>query len=133
MRGIAKITGRNDDMIILRGVNLVPTQIEEIVLGLEALAPHFALELDKNGNLDRLTVRVERREDRPAADCEAACAALIDRAKTPSGRRWRWFSCRPAPSNRTSAEVTGRTSPSFVQVDPSISEGFPDKGGRHAR
>ena len=47
MRRIEKITGRNDDMIILRGVNLFPTQIEEIVLGIERLTPHFILELTR--------------------------------------------------------------------------------------
>jgi len=60
MRRIQKITGRNDDMIILRGVNLFPTQIEEIVLGFDALTPHFILELSKRGPLDALTVRIER-------------------------------------------------------------------------
>ena len=62
MRRMEKITGRTDDMIILRGVNLFPTQIEEIVLGLPALSPHFQCHLDRSGNLDTLTVRVERRE-----------------------------------------------------------------------
>ena len=62
MRRIEKITGRTDDMIILRGVNLFPTQIEEIVLGMPALSPHFQCHLDRSGNLDTLTVRVERRD-----------------------------------------------------------------------
>lgn len=60
MRRIEKITGRNDDMINLRGVNLFPTQIEEIVLGFDALTPHFILELTKRGRMDALTVRIER-------------------------------------------------------------------------
>ena len=47
MRRMEKITGRTDDMIILRGVNLFPTQIEEIVLGLPALSPHFQCHLDR--------------------------------------------------------------------------------------
>ena len=62
MRRMEKITGRTDDMIILRGVNLFPTQIEEIVLQFPALSPHFQCHLDRSGNLDTLTVRVERRE-----------------------------------------------------------------------
>ncbi len=60
MRRIEKITGRNDDMIILRGVNLFPTQIEEIVLGIEKLTPHFVLELRREGRMDAMTVRIER-------------------------------------------------------------------------
>ncbi|MFL0411502.1 phenylacetate--CoA ligase PaaK [Microbacterium paludicola] len=59
MRRIEKITGRNDDMIILRGVNLFPTQIEEIALEIEHLTPHFILELTKRGRMDELTVKIE--------------------------------------------------------------------------
>jgi phenylacetate-CoA ligase len=61
MRRIEKITGRTDDMIILRGVNLFPTQIEELILRVPALAPHFQCVLTRAGRLDALTVRVERR------------------------------------------------------------------------
>ena len=60
MRRIEKITGRTDDMIILRGVNLFPTQIEELVLTVPELSPHFQCVLTREGNLDALTVRVER-------------------------------------------------------------------------
>ena len=59
MRRIEKITGRNDDMIILRGVNLFPTQIEEIALEIEHLTPHFVLELVKRGRMDGLVVKIE--------------------------------------------------------------------------
>ena len=59
MRRIEKITGRNDDMIILRGVNMFPSQIEELALGIPELSPHFILELRREGPLDALTVRVE--------------------------------------------------------------------------
>ena len=59
MRRMDKVTGRSDDMVILRGVNVFPTQIEEIVLGLDGLAPHFQLVLTRQGRLDRMTVRVE--------------------------------------------------------------------------
>jgi phenylacetate-CoA ligase len=67
MRRIEKITGRTDDMIILRGVNLFPTQIEELILGLPMLSPHFQCALDRVGHLDALTVAVERRSDADAA------------------------------------------------------------------
>src|SRR3954470_7333141 len=63
MRRIEKITGRTDDMIILRGVNLFPTQIEELVLPVPALSPHFQCVLTRPDVMDELTVRVERRED----------------------------------------------------------------------
>jgi phenylacetate-CoA ligase len=72
MRRMAKITGRSDDMIILRGVNLFPTQIEELVLRTPALSPHFQCVLTRPGRLDELTVRAERRVDASAADGVAA-------------------------------------------------------------
>ena len=65
MRRMEKVTGRTDDMIILRGVNLVPTQIEEVVLRTAGLSPHFSLELTTRGRMDHLTVHVEARPDCP--------------------------------------------------------------------
>ncbi len=59
MRRIEKITGRSDDMIILRGVNIFPTQIEEQVLKCRGLSPHFQIELSKADRLDVMTVFVE--------------------------------------------------------------------------
>jgi phenylacetate-CoA ligase len=76
-----KITGRNDDMIILRGVNLFPTQIEEIVLGLEELTPHFILELTRTGTMDDLTVRIERHPDLSVEVCQGSAAVLAARIK----------------------------------------------------
>jgi phenylacetate-CoA ligase len=78
MRRMEKVTGRTDDMIILRGVNLFPTQIEEIVLGISGLSPHFALELTTRGRMDHLTIRVEARPDCPA---ERRSPAATDVAK----------------------------------------------------
>ncbi|MFC4785711.1 phenylacetate--CoA ligase PaaK [Nocardioides sp. MAHUQ-72] len=62
MRRMEKITGRTDDMIILRGVNLFPTQIEELLLQITDLSPHFQCVLSRSGTLDEMTVRVESRE-----------------------------------------------------------------------
>jgi phenylacetate-CoA ligase len=62
MRRMEKITGRTDDMIILRGVNLFPTQIEELLLQIEDLSPHFQCVLSRSGTLDEMTVRVESRD-----------------------------------------------------------------------
>jgi len=59
MRRMAKITGRSDDMLIIRGVNVFPSQIEELVLRTTGLSPHYQLELTKDGHLDALTVHVE--------------------------------------------------------------------------
>src|SRR5579875_1584534 len=72
MRRMEKITGRSDDMIILRGVNLFPTQIEELILRVPALSPHFQCVLTRPNRLDALTVRVERRVDASADDAASA-------------------------------------------------------------
>jgi phenylacetate-CoA ligase len=77
MRRMEKITGRTDDMIILRGVNLFPTQIEELILHIPALAPHFQCVLSRSGRLDELTVRVESRRDAEAAAAGQQLAAAI--------------------------------------------------------
>ena len=85
MRRIAKITGRNDDMIILRGVNLFPTQIEEIVLGIEPLSTHFILELTRPTRMDHLTVKIEPRDNASDDDAMAAIAVLVKRIKVQIG------------------------------------------------
>ena len=77
MRRMRRITGRSDDMIIVRGVNLFPTQIEEIVLRTPGLAPHFQLVLTTEGRLDVLTVRVEARPDTPAERRAPAEAEVV--------------------------------------------------------
>ncbi len=59
MRRMEKITGRSDDMLIIRGVNVFPSQIEELILRQPGLAPHYVLEITKQGPLDHLTVIVE--------------------------------------------------------------------------
>ena len=59
MRRMAKITGRSDDLMIVRGVNVFPTQIEEIVLKVEGLSPHFQCILTRPGRMDQLTVNCE--------------------------------------------------------------------------
>jgi len=63
MRRIEKITGRSDDMIVVRGVNVFPSQIEEQILKCAGLAPHFQIELTRDGRLDAMTVVVEARRD----------------------------------------------------------------------
>jgi phenylacetate-CoA ligase len=76
MRRIQKITGRSDDMMIIRGVNVFPSQIEELILKREMLAPHYVCELDKDGPLDALTVRVELKPQLGGADASGAQSSL---------------------------------------------------------
>ena len=75
MRRMQKITGRSDDMMIVRGVNVFPSQIEEMILQRAELAPHYVCELGKDGPLDTLTVRVEPKPGRRHDDETAAQAA----------------------------------------------------------
>jgi phenylacetate-CoA ligase len=73
-RRIGKITGRADDMLIIRGVNVFPSQIGELVLKMPRLSPHYLLEVSRNGHLDNLTVSVELKPefaDASASDCDA--------------------------------------------------------------
>ncbi|MHB9864121.1 phenylacetate--CoA ligase PaaK [Streptomyces sp. YIM S03343] len=81
-RRMAKVTGRSDDMVILRGVNLFPTQIEEIVLRTPGVSPHFQLRLAREGRMDSLTVVAEARpgvgEDVRAAAARAIACAVKD-------------------------------------------------------
>jgi phenylacetate-CoA ligase len=63
MRRIGKITGRSDDMLIVRGVNLFPTQVEELVLKMPELAAQYQLVLSRNGNMDELEILVEVRAE----------------------------------------------------------------------
>ncbi|MCW7942815.1 phenylacetate--CoA ligase [Streptomyces hygroscopicus] len=80
-RRIEKITGRSDDMVILRGVNLFPTQIEEIVLRTPGVAPHFQLRLTREGRLDALTVRAEAQTGATPEQREAAALAIAAAVK----------------------------------------------------
>lgn len=79
MRRMDKITGRSDDMLIVRGVNVFPTQIEEQILRVEGLAPHYLIELTKKGNLDSVTVKVEKSAD---GDDQAMAAELKHHIKS---------------------------------------------------
>ncbi len=79
MRRIAKITGRSDDMLIIRGVNVFPTQIEEAILRCAGLAPHFYLEVTRDKALDDLMVVVE---GQAGADAASAARGLAQCVKT---------------------------------------------------
>jgi phenylacetate-CoA ligase len=79
MRRMEKITGRSDDMLIIRGVNVFPSQIEELILKQPELSPHYVLELSKDGPLDHLTVLVELA---PGIEDTAAAARLQHNIKS---------------------------------------------------
>jgi phenylacetate-CoA ligase len=81
MRRIEKITGRSDDMMIIRGVNVFPTQIEELILRDPTLAPHYQVEITRPRTLDEMTVLVERAAAAGAVDAEAAGARLAQHIK----------------------------------------------------
>jgi phenylacetate-CoA ligase len=74
-RRIGKITGRSDDMLIIRGVNLFPSQIEELILKTGTLAPHYQLEVTRKGHMDDLTVRVEMKPELAGDDQTRAMAS----------------------------------------------------------
>ncbi len=82
MRRMEKITGRSDDMIILRGVNVFPTQVEEQLMKVDALAPHFQIELRRDNRLDQMTIHVEPANNLVSTDAgESAAADLTRRIK----------------------------------------------------
>ena len=80
MRRIEKITGRSDDMLIIRGVNVFPTQVEELILKQPELSPHYLLEVTRPQHLDELTVHVEMSADLAggATDAHVACAGKLE-------------------------------------------------------
>ncbi|MDP3535754.1 MAG: phenylacetate--CoA ligase PaaK [Halomonas sp.] len=85
MRRIDKITGRSDDMLIIRGVNVFPTQIEEQLLKIASLSPHYEIEVSRQGNMDMVLVRVEANHHDIARDpvaCEDAAQQLQHAIKT---------------------------------------------------
>jgi phenylacetate-CoA ligase len=81
MRRMARITGRSDDMLIVRGVNLFPSQVEEQILRDPGLSGHYVIELTRTGALDDLKVRVEGREGLGSAAAVQSSAALVRRLK----------------------------------------------------
>jgi phenylacetate-CoA ligase len=85
MRRMEKITGRTDDMIILRGVNIFPTQIEEIILRTPGLSPHFQLVLTTRGRMDHLAVQVEARPNCPPERREPAAMEVAKGVKDTVG------------------------------------------------
>ncbi len=77
LRRMEKVTGRSDDMMIVRGVNVFPSQIEEQLLECAGLAPHYQVELSRAGRLDEMTILVEARPNAAADDARAASGAEL--------------------------------------------------------
>ncbi len=84
-RRIERITGRSDDMIILRGVNVFPSQVEELVLRVAGLSPHYQLVLSRPHRLDEMTVRVESRPDCAAHERARLADRLCEMVKESVG------------------------------------------------
>jgi phenylacetate-CoA ligase len=82
MRRMDKITGRSDDMLIIRGVNVFPTQVEEQLLSVDSLAPHYFIEVSKDGHLDVIEVNVELAGGANTGNKQEAEAALKHRIKS---------------------------------------------------
>ena len=80
-RRMQKVTGRTDDMMIVRGVNVFPTQIEELILTIEGLTPHYLCVLTRPGSLDELTVQVEAHPSVAEIDRPSMATALAGRIK----------------------------------------------------
>jgi len=81
MRRFAKITGRCDDMLIIRGVNVFPSQIEELILDCGGLAPHYEIEISRPHRMDELLIRVEARAELAAAGYPGEASRLAHKLK----------------------------------------------------
>ena len=108
MRRMEKVTGRSDDMIILRGVNVFPTQIEEVLLATDWCGGHFIIELTREGRMDEMTVLAEARPeswdgsglDGPRREGRRSSSRIPSASRRRSGRsprkRWSVRSARPS-------------------------------------
>jgi phenylacetate-CoA ligase len=105
MRRMGKITGRSDDMLIIRGVNVFPSQIEELILKMPALAPQYQLVVARDGHLDTLEVLAELREDLGRDVVDRFANELQNRIKTNIGVSTRVTLLPPSGIERT---LTGK-------------------------
>ena len=102
MRRMEKITGRSDDMMIVRGVNVFPTQIEELILASSSLAPHYVIELTREGRLDEMKVEVEAKPGHTdEAERQAAAAELVHHIKSRIGVSARVVAVEPGRIERS--------------------------------
>ena len=111
---INRITGRNDDMLIIRGVNVYPSQVEAVLLGLDGIAAHYQLVVERRGSLDELTIEVETQRalsSHEERDLERKVAPMAVIARTPSVRRCTAANTGPRPPRKemSSAEKGNST------------------------
>ncbi|MEQ4625769.1 phenylacetate--CoA ligase PaaK [Providencia manganoxydans] len=108
MRRIGKITGRSDDMMIIRGVNVFPSQIEEQIMQFKELSPHYQLEISRKGNMDSLSIRVELKQPDALTYDERCniCHSLKHRIKSMVGvsTRISIVNCGDIPRSQGKAE-----------------------------
>jgi phenylacetate-CoA ligase len=103
---MAKITGRSDDMLIVRGVNLFPTQIEEQILRCADLAPHYLIEVTRPERLDELCVQVERKPDSAPEGARNAAAELRAHIKNVIGVSVTVQLCEPGSIGRSAGKAS---------------------------
>jgi len=81
-RRIMRVTGRDDDMLIIRGVNVYPSQIESVLLGFPGIAPHYQLVIRREGVLDAMTVEIEAIADKPESEYPQLAEAVTHHIKS---------------------------------------------------
>jgi phenylacetate-CoA ligase len=105
MRRMDKITGRSDDMLIIRGVNVFPTQIEERVLAVAALSPHYQIRVSRDGQLDVVTVQVEKSPDAAGVDSSTIASELKKNIKDYVGISTTIEICEPGQVARSEGKA----------------------------
>lgn len=105
MRRMDKITGRSDDMLIIRGVNVFPTQIEEQILAIKGLAPHYLIEVTREGNLDQMQIDVESHTPLHETESAQLSKELQHKIKTMVGVSTRIKICEPSSLPRSEGKA----------------------------
>jgi phenylacetate-CoA ligase len=106
MRRMAKITGRSDDMLIVRGVNLFPMQVEEQILRCAGLRPHYRIDVERIDRLDQVTVLVEASSEAPQSQKESAGAELRAHIKDLIGVTVQVEVCDPGTIERSTGKAS---------------------------
>jgi len=85
MRRMERITGRSDDMLIIRGVNVFPTQIEEQIVGVKGLSPHYLIHVHREGNMDKMNIQVESQASMDPSQQQSTIGELQHKIKSVVG------------------------------------------------
>jgi phenylacetate-CoA ligase len=105
MRRMARITGRSDDMFIVRGVNMFPSQIEELILRCPGLAPHYRIEITRPHRLDEVAVHVETKAGVSADEARDAAAELLRQIRNVTGVSVSVLLCEPMSIERSAGKA----------------------------